>query len=185
MVRYLESFNDEVVCAEHEISSTGNLLEHTTFLVSYGYRYILRKEILDKFPQRAINLHVSLLPWNRGADPNLWSFLEDTPKGVTIHLLAPGIDTGDILAHQEVCMGTEDTLRTSYDKLSHAMVSLFMESWPKIRTGRITAVPQPPGGSYHRLRDKGHYEHLLVQGWDTPVTNLAGKALYSIGGDLK
>lgn len=51
------------------------------FLVSYGYRHIIRQAVLDHFPDRAVNLHISYLPWNRGADPNLWSFFDDTPKG--------------------------------------------------------------------------------------------------------
>ena len=38
-----------------------------TFLVSYGYRHILRKNVLDLFPDRAVNLHIAYLPWNRGA----------------------------------------------------------------------------------------------------------------------
>ena len=58
-------------------------------LVCHGYQHILRKPVLDRFPGRAINLHISYLPWNWGAVPNLWSFLEDTPKGVTIHHLDP------------------------------------------------------------------------------------------------
>ena len=72
------------------------------FLISYGYRFILRKEILDLFPNRAINMHISYLPYNRGADPNFWSFIEGTPKGVTIHYLDEGVDTGDIIVQKEV-----------------------------------------------------------------------------------
>ncbi|MCL0081308.1 hypothetical protein M1N64_03665 [Peptococcaceae bacterium] len=50
---------------------------------------------MDKFQGRAINLHISFLPWNRGADPNFWSFIENAPVGVSIHYLDEGIDTGD------------------------------------------------------------------------------------------
>ena len=44
---------------------------------------------------------MSYLPWNRGADPNFWSILEDTPKGVTIHIMDESIDTGDILYQKD------------------------------------------------------------------------------------
>ena len=60
------------------------------WIVSYGYRYIITQDILDAVRGQAINLHISLLPWNRGADPNLWSFLDDTPKGITIHYIDSG-----------------------------------------------------------------------------------------------
>ena len=32
-----------------------------------------------------VNLHISYLPFNRGSHPNYWSFVENTPKGVSIH----------------------------------------------------------------------------------------------------
>ena len=71
------------------------------FLISYGYRYVLKKEILDLFPNRAINLHISYLPYNRGSDPNFWSFIDGTPKGVTIHYLDEGVDTSDIIVQRK------------------------------------------------------------------------------------
>jgi methionyl-tRNA formyltransferase len=142
------------------------------FLVSYGYRYILRRPVLDRFGDRAINLHVSLLPWNRGADPNLWSFVDDTPKGVTIHHLDEGVDTGDIIAQREVLMGSDETLRTSYQKLQVALQQLFQEQWPLIREGRAPRHPQRGPGSRHLLRDKEALLAALPAGWDTPVSLL-------------
>jgi methionyl-tRNA formyltransferase len=31
----------------------------------------------------------------------------------------------------------------------------------------LKAIPQPKGGSFHRLRDKKAFEHLLTNGWET------------------
>lgn len=76
------------------------LKEGIDFIVSYGYRYIVSGEILRHFPKRAVNLHISLLPYNKGADPNFWSFVEDTPKGVSIHYMDSGLDTGEIIAQK-------------------------------------------------------------------------------------
>ena len=73
-----------------------------SFAVSYRFRHIIRQETIECLEGKIINLHISYLPWNRGADPNLWSFLEDTPKGVSIHYVDPGMDTGDIIAQKEV-----------------------------------------------------------------------------------
>ena len=111
LIDSLSSFGDKVTRIEAPLITDSECLDNSDFIISYGYRHILKKDILDKFPNMAINLHISLLPWNRGADPNLWSFLEDSPKGVTIHYLDYGIDTGDILAQQKVDYIPEDTLR--------------------------------------------------------------------------
>ena len=53
------------------------------FAISYRYRYLIKKEEIAFFKGNIINLHISLLPWNKGADPNLWSFLDNTPRGYT------------------------------------------------------------------------------------------------------
>lgn len=151
-------------------------LKDTDWIISYGYRHLLKPWLLDRFAGRVINLHISLLPWNRGADPNLWSFLENTPKGVTIHRVDAGLDTGDILAQAGVTMQADDTLATSYARLKAAMEILFTSQWSSIRDDNITATPQPPGGTQHKLKDKAPYEVLLTHGWHTPVSALIGKA---------
>ena len=176
LIDFLSSFGDKVTTTEAPLIADSECLFNNDFIISYGYRHILKKDILDRFPNKAINFHISLLPWNRGADPNLWSFLEDTPKGVTIHYLDYGIDTGDILAQQEVDYMPEDTSRTSYERLSKTMEELFRKEWPNIRSGKQKSIPQPDGGSYHRLSDRAAFEYLLTKGWDTPVADLIGKA---------
>ena len=150
-------------------------LQKSEFLVSYGYTHIIRPWAIERFPRRIINLHISLLPWNRGADPNLWSFLDSTPKGVTIHMVDPGIDTGPILFQRKVTMAEDDTLRSSYHRLSGAVEALFEEHWTDIRSGQVTPRPQPQEGTLHRLRDRETVSHLLSEGWDTPVRQLIGQ----------
>ena len=153
--------------------------EKVEFIVSYRYRHIIGREIIDYMKDRIMNLHISLLPWNRGADPNLWSFLGDTPKGVTIHYMDEGLDTGDIIAQKEVFFDPDcETLATTYQNLNEVILELFSQHWPVIMRGDIQKRKQPAGGSFHRVKDKKHFEYLiLAKGWDTPVKHLIGKAV--------
>ena len=176
---FLRSLGDTVRRTEDKLTGDSPLLDDTDWIISYGFRHIIKADVLDRFPHRAVNLHISYLPWNKGADPNLWSFLEDSPKGVTIHYIDIGVDTGDILAQQEVAMSDVDSLSSSYTKLSRTIESLFCRVWPEIRAGKLTGKKQPEGGSVHRMKDKKAYEHLLTDGWDTPVNMLIGQALVS------
>lgn len=148
------------------------------FAVSYRYRHIVRQPVIERLAGRIINLHISLLPWNRGADPNLWSFLEDTPKGFTLHWLDKGVDTGDIIAQEEVRFDKPgETLATTYASLNAGLVRLFETQWPIVVRGASNRIAQPPGGTLHRLKDKEPFMHLLAdKGWDTPVEELVGKA---------
>jgi methionyl-tRNA formyltransferase len=134
------------------------------FIISYGYRHILKKPILDKFKDRAINLHISYLPWNRGADPNYWSFVDGTPKGVTIHFIDEGIDTGDIIGQRYMKYDYQtDTLETFYNKLTDCLEDLFKKSWKYIREGKAHRYPQT---SYHRS------DEMPDISWDTLVRDL-------------
>ena len=144
------------------------------FLVSHGYRHIIKPEILALFPDKAINLHIGYLPWNRGVDPNLWSFLDDTPKGVTIHHIDEGIDTGDIIYQEKVDMEFTYSLRTAYERLQDALEDLFYYKPNKdsIFNGTAPRTPQSGKGSYHCAKDKEQYQHLLTDGWDTKIRDL-------------
>ncbi|MFX1570629.1 MAG: formyltransferase family protein [Promethearchaeota archaeon] len=170
LIEFIESFGDEVIQTVDPL--TDKILNEIDFIVSYGYRHIIKKPILDKFKGRAINLHISYLPWNRGADPNLWSFLEDTPKGVTIHYLDDGIDTGDIIAQTKIKIYEDDTLKTTYQRLSETMENLFKAYWSDIRKKNIQSMPQL---TYHKSKDKIKYQNFLIKGWDTPIKDIIGK----------
>ena len=125
-----------------------------SFVVSFNYRHLIAKEVLDLLPGKVINLHTSLLPYNRGSAPNVFSFLEDTPKGVTIHLMDSGLDTGDILCQKELRFDEEkETFATTYDKLLEEIKRLFKENWQAIRAGELKPVRQEGEGTYHRMRE--------------------------------
>ncbi len=163
---------DQVVQTEEPIYVDHPLLDGVEFLVSYGYRHMIRPDLLSEYPKKVINLHISYLPYNRGADPNLWSILDGTPTGVTIHEVDKGLDTGGIIEQRIVKLLPSDTLKTSYERLSNAIEKLFAESWSTIRTGKCDAIPQRGKGSVHKLKDRASVEHLLPLGWDTPILEI-------------
>lgn len=147
------------------------------WIISYNYNHKISKAVLDGFKDKAINLHISYLPWNRGNDPNFWSFVEDTPKGVTIHYMDEGIDTGDIIAQKQVEFdSSQDTLATSYNKLHTELQVLFKEEWSGIKTGACPRRKQIGKGSVHKTKDKERLAHLLRKGWNTPIEVLDGYA---------
>jgi methionyl-tRNA formyltransferase len=122
--------------------------------VSALFGYILRRECLDLFPSGCINVHPALLPWNRGAYPNVWSLVDGTPAGATIHYVDEGVDTGDIIAQREVSVEPTDTGESLYRRLERACVELFRETWPRIRSGDVSRTPQDKAaGTTHRVRD--------------------------------
>ena len=129
-----------------------------SFVVSYNYGYIIPEKIIRSLGGRIINLHISYLPWNRGSDPNFWSFMEDTPKGVTIHQLTPGLDRGDILLQKELHFDEHiETFQTTYDRLNHEIVCLFQEDWDRIKGHMVIPKKQGGKGSYHKKRELARF----------------------------
>lgn len=122
-------------------------------LVSVMFGYILKKEILSAAKYGAVNLHPAYLPFNRGAHPNVWSIIEETPAGVTLHTIDEGIDTGKILAQEKVKVEPTDTGRSLYWNLEQAAYELFIKTWPKLVKGKLAAKSQNPGGSEHQVKD--------------------------------
>ena len=122
--------------------------------LSVLFAYVLRRDFLDMFPAGCVNLHPSYLPYNRGAYPNVWSIVEGTPAGATLHYIDEGLDTGDIIARQEVAVQPWDTGKSLYHKLERVALELFTRTWPLLREGRAPRHPQPAGqGSFHRVKD--------------------------------
>ena len=143
-------------------------------IVNYACPHIFGADVLSAC--EVINLHASLLPWNRGPHPNLWSWIDDTPKGVTIHYVDQGIDTGDIIAQRELFLDESETLASSHAKLLRGLETLFAEQWPLIRTGKAERRKQPLGGSSHSLKDRRLLQDLLPEDGNIPVTKLRALA---------
>lgn len=143
------------------------------FVVSFGYRHIIREPYLSKYQGRMINIHISMLPWNRGADPNFWSWFDQTPVGVSIHDIDKGVDTGPVYAQAELTQWKDaTTLRDSYNLLVLCAGELFSLVWPDLRAGKIRSYPQRDGGSFHKSIDKEMWLARLPQGWDSPVVDV-------------
>lgn len=158
---------------------TGEMIRELepSFVISFNYRHLVSQEVLELLPGRVINLHTSLLPYNRGSSPNFFSFLEDTPKGVTIHLMDQGLDTGDILCQREVAFDEDrETFASSYERLLEEIKSLFRENWEDIREGRIVPVKQSGGGTLHRKKELDAIRAQVPFDWDETIA--AFKARY-------
>jgi len=123
------------------------------WLVSISFGYILKPVVLAVPTKGAINLHPALLPYNRGAYPNVWSIVDRTPAGVTLHFIDPGVDTGDIIAQRAVPVEATDTGATLYARLEEASVTLFQETWPVLLAGSFQRKSQQPDGTFHRVSD--------------------------------
>jgi methionyl-tRNA formyltransferase len=123
-------------------------------VVSSGFEHKVPKEIIEVPEEGIVNLHPSYLPYNRGSHPHIWSLVEGTPAGVSIHYMVESIDEGPVIDKKEVRVEPQDTARTLYDRLTRQMVELFKQNWSKIVEGTVEAEDQNlDEGNTHYQRD--------------------------------
>ena len=112
------------------------------FIISAGYHHRIPERIIDHPSVACINIHPSFLPYNRGADPNVWSIVEGTPAGVSIHLVEPDLDTGPVIAQMRVPTDFSDTGLDLHRRLEDAQIECFKQAWPDIKAGEFELDPQ-------------------------------------------
>ncbi len=133
--------------------------------VSVLFGYVLRPDFLELPSAGCVNLHPSLLPYNRGAHPNVWSIIEGTPAGATLHYIDVGVDSGDIIAQCEVAVESIDTGETLYRRLERASLELFKETWPTLRSGTARRFTRNCAvGTSHRASDIARIDEIDLDG---------------------
>jgi len=172
---YGDLLEDTVTASGHHAIIRPETLEvsdwpSADWVVSFGYRKIIQSHTIEKFKGRIINIHCSLLPWNRGAHPNFWSWFDGTSKGVSIHRVDEGIDTGEILARgiiDDMDFRYPASLQSTYNDLLIAAAGLFKRNWPEIVSGRIQPQTHLTGkGSYHTVSDIDKFKRFMPYGWE-------------------
>lgn len=161
-------------------------------IVVVAFGQIIPKEILTMKRYGCINVHASLLPKYRGAAPIQWAVIDgEKESGVTTMQMDEGLDTGDMLLKEAVCLEKEETGGSLFEKLSHTGAELLLRTLAGLEAGTI--VPQKQGDSptaYAKMlkKDMGRIDweksaaeiERLVRGlnpWPSAYTYLDGKTL--------
>jgi methionyl-tRNA formyltransferase len=68
---------------------------------------------------RFVNVHYAMLPRYRGRANVNWALINgESETGISVHVLAPGLDAGNILYQEAVPIGPRDTVTDLYDRLN-------------------------------------------------------------------
>ena len=188
---YLQQKQDHIVEQTEEKLDVHSLSSGMyDVIVSHKYRHIVRTEIIKLFEGRIINLHASYLPFNRGADPNLWSHLDQTPSGISIHHLTKGLDTGNIIYRKKMSFENETTLKDSYEALENLMVNSFITVFQEYCTkgsfthGRPQCELSKGIFTFHFAKEKEDFIASFEKGWETSISDaiqLYAQWLYAEG----
>jgi len=135
----------------NDINDPGGLAKlrswNPDLIISTNFSHYIGKTVRETIAQHGCwNLHKSLLPQYRGMAPSFHALLEGAKKvGATLHVVAKGFDTGEVLAQVEVPVAESDTVYDLNRKTSMAggkLLASFLDAYDP-RSTKVT--PQPAG----------------------------------------
>ena len=105
----LDDFDDR---EQRDATMADWLQEHgVRIVVCAGYMHVLTPPFLDRFPERIVNVHPSLLPaLPRGAGDRGRTRGGGRETGVTVHLVDEGVDSGPVVRQEPVPVEPRETL---------------------------------------------------------------------------
>jgi methionyl-tRNA formyltransferase len=115
-------------------------------VVAYGE--ILPARVLDLPRLAPVNVHFSLLPALRGADPVRRALLAGLPRtGITVIRMDEGMDTGPILLQEEVEVFDTDDGGSLGSRLADLGGEMLVRALDGLEAGTIRERPQDPAGA--------------------------------------
>jgi methionyl-tRNA formyltransferase len=127
-------------------------------IATYGRR--ISDDLLAIPRLGTLNVHPSLLPRHRGADPLFWTYFHgDDSTGVTVHWATREIDAGPIVAQVEVAIPRGMPVNDLYGQMAARAATLTGDVVARLAAGampgerqdadRATLDPRPRAGAFN------------------------------------
>lgn len=103
-----------------------------------GFMRILSADFLNRFKDKVINIHPSLLPAYKGLDTHSRVLKAgDKKHGCSVHVVSAAMDEGDVIAQAEVAVKKGDTEETLAARVLAEEHVLYPDVVRKIATGGV------------------------------------------------
>lgn len=113
------------------------------FFVTFAFGQILSQEVLDIPKFATINLHASLLPKYRGANPIQRALINgEKETGICTMITELGMDCGNICKKDVIKIDDSMNFENLHDTISEKSPELIYDTLKGIYNGTLTSVPQ-------------------------------------------
>ena len=107
-------------------------------IVLAGFMRLLSEKFVDKYKNKILNIHPSLLPAFKGTHGIKDAFEAKVDKtGVTVHFVNKELDAGPIVLQKEVLIAKEDTVETLEKKIHVEEHKLYPEAVRLFLAGKL------------------------------------------------
>ena len=142
----LPVFQPKSIRKESEIQEELKKLE-PDFFVTFAFGQILSQEVLDIPKFETINLHASLLPKYRGANPIQRAIINgDKETGICTMITELGLDCGDVCLRETIKIPENMNCMDLFEKISDMSPVLLEKTLVELYNGTLKPVPQCEDG---------------------------------------
>jgi phosphoribosylglycinamide formyltransferase-1 len=116
-----------MVRSEHDAAMENAAIDAgAEYIALAGYMRILSDEFAARWAGKMLNIHPSLLPKYKGLDTHQRAIdAGDDIAGVSVHLVTPELDAGDVLGQLEIAIHPDDTAETLAERVRYAEHQLY------------------------------------------------------------
>lgn len=140
------------------------------FFVTFAFGQILSQEVLDIPKYHTINLHASLLPKYRGANPIQRAIINgDKETGICTMITELGLDCGDVCLKKVISISDSMNCEELFEQISDLSPELLAETLKGLVDGSIKPVPQCEEGVC--VATKLTKEETLID-WSNPAEKI-------------
>lgn len=131
------------------------------FFVTFAFGQILSQEVLDIPKYETINLHASLLPKYRGANPIQRAIINgDKETGICTMITELGLDCGDICQKLVIPISETMTCEQLWEEIAQKSPQMIENTLIKLKEG--TLIPQKQGEEGVCTANKLSKEECLI-----------------------
>ena len=113
------------------------------FFITFAFGQILSQEVIDIPKFATINLHASLLPEYRGANPIAQSIIEGKKyTGITTMKTVLELDAGDICLQEKIEITEEMNVIELMEEISKISPKLLDKTLKGLYSGELKSIPQ-------------------------------------------
>ena len=136
-------------------------------VVVSSYDRILPARVLAR--SRFVNVHYAPLPQYRGRANVNWAIINgERETAITVHVMAPGLDAGNVLHQQRVPIGPDETVGDLYERLNEVQRQVLGDVVARHLDGYEGAPQDESGATYGctRVPDDGQID------WAAPTEQI-------------
>ena len=165
----LPVFQPKSIRKEFDIQEELKKLE-PDFFVTFAFGQILSQEVLDIPKYETINLHASLLPKYRGANPIQRAIINgDKETGICTMITELGLDCGDVCLKEIIQISETMNCEELFEKISDLSPKLLEKTLKGLVSKEITPTPQGEDGVC--MANKLTKEETLID-WNNSATSV-------------